>query len=87
MNKTLCAAFSLVALLAVGCSTTQSTTTNAQPLLKQTQKPNVIFILVDDMGYGELGSFGQTIIKTPHLDQMANDIVFYHLLLNLADDF
>ncbi|MBU2881733.1 arylsulfatase [Psychrosphaera sp. B3R10] len=36
-------------------------------------KPNVIFILVDDMGYGELGSFGQTIINTPNLDQMANE--------------
>lgn len=34
-------------------------------------KPNVIFIMADDLGYGELGCFGQTKIKTPHLDQMA----------------
>ncbi len=35
------------------------------------QKPNVIYIYADDLGYGELGSYGQTKIKTPHLDKMA----------------
>jgi arylsulfatase A len=34
-------------------------------------RPNVIFILADDLGYRELGSFGQELIKTPHLDQLA----------------
>lgn len=36
-------------------------------------KPNVIFILADDLGYGDLGSFGQTKIKTPNLDRMAGE--------------
>ncbi len=35
------------------------------------EKPNIIYILVDDMGYGDLGSYGQEILKTPHLDKMA----------------
>lgn len=35
------------------------------------QQPNVIFILADDMGYGDLGSYGQRLIATPNLDRLA----------------
>ena len=35
------------------------------------QKPNVVFIMVDDMGYGDLGAYGQKLIETPNLDQLA----------------
>jgi arylsulfatase A-like enzyme len=34
-------------------------------------KPNIVFILADDLGYGELGSYGQKTIQTPHLDKLA----------------
>jgi arylsulfatase A len=37
----------------------------------QPRLPNVVFILADDLGYGDLGSYGQKKIKTPHLDRLA----------------
>ena len=35
------------------------------------QKPNVVFILCDDLGYGDLGYTGHPHVETPHIDQLA----------------
>ncbi|MCB1236931.1 MAG: sulfatase-like hydrolase/transferase, partial [Verrucomicrobiae bacterium] len=37
------------------------------------EKPNIILIFADDLGYGDLGCFGSEKIKTPHLDAMAGE--------------
>jgi len=34
------------------------------------KQPNIIYIMADDMGYGNLGCFGSTTIQTPHIDRM-----------------
>jgi uncharacterized sulfatase len=36
-------------------------------------KPNIIYIMVDDMGYGDAGCYGQKIIKTPNIDKLATE--------------
>src|SRR5688500_14664596 len=37
------------------------------------RKPNIIFILADDLGYGDIGAYGQKKIRTPNLDRLASE--------------
>ena len=54
---------SLAAMSSVSCLAAQEADT----------RPNVIIILADDLGYGDLGCYGHPIIKTPNLDRMASE--------------
>lgn len=49
---------------------TESSKNNAG---KEPVKPNIIYILADDLGYGDIGCYGQQYIETPHLDRLASE--------------
>lgn len=70
-NKLLISTYNLLLVLAVsvliGCQ--QSESVKEEP----NTKPNIIYILADDLGYGDLGVYGQKKIKTPHIDKLAKE--------------
>ena len=41
------------------------------------KKPNIIYILADDLGYGELGAYGQKKIETPNIDALAKEGILF----------
>ena len=59
-----CATFFLVFILVSSCKEEKPTFNN------KVSKPNVILILVDDQGYGDIAALGNPYIKTPHLDKL-----------------
>jgi len=58
-SMTACATFSSLAHVTAGA--------------QSRRRPNIVFILADDLGYGDLGCYGQKKIKTPRLDRMARE--------------
>lgn len=55
-----------IVLLLVFCSSCQ------QNLSGEDAKPNIIYIMADDLGYGDLGCYGATKIRTPNIDKLAS---------------
>ena len=60
-------------LLCTACFLVQRTV----GLAAEPRKPNVVFVLVDDLGWGDLGCYGNLDIATPHLNRMAADGVLF----------
>ena len=62
-------------LLLLGCALVAATMLTILPAVAQ-QKPNVVFILADNVGYGDLGSYGGGELRgapTPRLDELAHE--------------
>ena len=63
----------LAAILVISCAGPAS---SIEPAESNSYPPNVIYILADDLGYGDLGLYGQRLISTPNLDRLAAEGMF-----------
>lgn len=53
------------------------TTISCETKTEGSEKPNIIYILADDLGYGDLGCYGQQWIKTPNIDRLAAEGILF----------
>ncbi len=60
-------------LLLLSAAASASASASASTVVEAAQKPNIIVILADDLGYGDLACYGAKDIATPHIDQMARE--------------
>lgn len=71
-NKPLSAALQALALGMAATASAQTAGGDAEAKVKATpERPNIIFILADDMGYGDLSCFGSRHVKTPNIDRLS----------------
>jgi arylsulfatase A-like enzyme len=63
----------LYPLFGAGICSAVTSTAFGQRQQKDVETPNIIYIMADDLGYGDLGSYGQKLIKTPNIDRLAKE--------------
>ncbi len=70
-RRTFLAGCGAAGLAACGCG--NGGENGRDPESSMTRKPNIIHIMADDLGYGDLGCYGQEMIRTPNIDRLAEE--------------
>lgn len=66
------------AFMATGCKDKTSENTNGAPtVIVEHQKPNIVIIYTDDLGYGDISAYGATEISTPAIDALADEGILF----------
>jgi arylsulfatase A len=55
------------------CTSTQQSAEEQSDATQQTAMPNIVFFLIDDMGYSDVGCYGSDYYETPHIDRLAKN--------------
>lgn len=78
LNKNLIAMTGIISLGITGQQSEAKFKKEASP-----QRPNILLIFIDDMGYADLGCYGNTEVQTPNIDKLANEgILFTQFYVN-----
>uniref|UniRef100_UPI0025EC60E0 sulfatase-like hydrolase/transferase n=1 Tax=Algoriphagus sp. TaxID=1872435 RepID=UPI0025EC60E0 len=75
--KTLFFPYRLYIILLTACFVIACETKKEETEIGLEKKTNIIFILADDLGYGDLGFLGQQYIETPNIDRLAREGMFF----------
>lgn len=67
----------LVAISVVGCKEKPSEQETNTDTTLQKQKPNIVFIYTDDLGYGDISAYGATAVSTPAIDALADEGILF----------
>lgn len=71
-------AFILLIYTTIGCKDKSSENKSAEETItKEDPKPNIVFIYTDDLGYGDISSYGATEVSTPSIDALAKEGILF----------
>jgi arylsulfatase A len=75
--KTMKRACSILFILVIVSSSCKDRAATSNQANIESEQPNIVYIYADDLGYNEVGVYGQEKIKTPHLNKMANEGIMF----------